>query len=253
MVLQDQLNMLLPRDQITINPVHMMGSRVIQLLVSNPPTILTATKSTKDFRLKASLCTGKAPVMSSPSCYRPAGIQMSEFFKTVIKLGRNMKIQSSIRRKKISTISSAVKNYWAQKQEKEEVRLAEEERSKRMLQKEQDEEAYMADMVALRQTKLSSIVEKAKEYELVLKERLGLSGSGGSIKETIQENVFQPRSLVGGKLLDYQTTGLQWLVSLYNKDINGILADEMGLVRLSRPSHCSPTSGSRSRSRSQRK
>ena len=68
----------------------------------------------------------------------------------MIKLGRNMKIQSSIRRKKISTISSAVKNYWAQKQEKEEVRLAEEERSKRMLQKEQDEEAYMADMVVLR-------------------------------------------------------------------------------------------------------
>jgi ATP-dependent helicase STH1/SNF2 len=46
------------------------------------------------------------------------------------------------------------------------------------------------------------------------------------IKETITE---QPSILVGGKLKDYQLKGLQWMVSLYNNNLNGILADEMGL------------------------
>jgi SNF2 family DNA or RNA helicase len=35
--------------------------------------------------------------------------------------------------------------------------------------------------------------------------------------------------LVGGDLKEYQLAGLQWLVSLYNNNLNGILADEMGL------------------------
>ena len=32
-----------------------------------------------------------------------------------------------------------------------------------------------------------------------------------------------------GKLKEYQLRGLEWLVSLYNNNLNGILADEMGL------------------------
>ena len=32
-----------------------------------------------------------------------------------------------------------------------------------------------------------------------------------------------------GKLKPYQMFGLNWLVSLYNNNLNGILADEMGL------------------------
>lgn len=46
------------------------------------------------------------------------------------------------------------------------------------------------------------------------------------IQETVSE---QPGILVGGKLKDYQVKGLQWMVSLYNNNLNGILADEMGL------------------------
>ncbi|KAL7274633.1 transcriptional regulator [Rhizina undulata] len=46
------------------------------------------------------------------------------------------------------------------------------------------------------------------------------------IQETISE---QPAMLTGGKLKDYQLKGLQWMISLYNNNLNGILADEMGL------------------------
>ncbi len=43
------------------------------------------------------------------------------------------------------------------------------------------------------------------------------------------EKVTQPSMLKGGDLKEYQLNGLQWLVSLYNNNLNGILADEMGL------------------------
>lgn len=43
------------------------------------------------------------------------------------------------------------------------------------------------------------------------------------------EHVLQPKMLKGGDLKEYQLAGLQWLVSLYNNNLNGILADEMGL------------------------
>ena len=40
---------------------------------------------------------------------------------------------------------------------------------------------------------------------------------------------FQPSSLTGGELTGYQLDGLNWLISLYERGLNGILADEMGL------------------------
>ena len=46
------------------------------------------------------------------------------------------------------------------------------------------------------------------------------------IKEDIKE---QPDNLIGGTLKEYQIKGLQWMISLYNNNLNGILADEMGL------------------------
>lgn len=46
------------------------------------------------------------------------------------------------------------------------------------------------------------------------------------VKEDVTE---QANILVGGKLKEYQIKGLQWMISLYNNNLNGILADEMGL------------------------
>ena len=50
-----------------------------------------------------------------------------------------------------------------------------------------------------------------------------------TITHTISEKVYQPALLIGGTLKGYQIEGLEWLVSLYNNNLNGILADEMGL------------------------
>ncbi|CAK7211793.1 transcriptional regulator [Sporothrix curviconia] len=46
------------------------------------------------------------------------------------------------------------------------------------------------------------------------------------IREEVTE---QANMLVGGRLKEYQVKGLQWMISLYNNNLNGILADEMGL------------------------
>lgn len=49
----------------------------------------------------------------------------------------------------------------------------------------------------------------------------------------VEEIDVQPSILVGpngkGTMRSYQLAGLQWMVSLYNNQLNGILADEMGL------------------------
>ncbi|XP_071953036.1 probable global transcription activator SNF2L2 [Antedon mediterranea] len=47
---------------------------------------------------------------------------------------------------------------------------------------------------------------------------------------TVSERVdTQPEMMVNGTLKEYQIKGLEWMVSLYNNNLNGILADEMGL------------------------
>lgn len=61
-------------------------------------------------------------------------------------------------------------------------------------------------------------------------------GTGGKkidyyeVAHKVKEEVTKQASiLVGGTLKDYQIKGLQWMISLYNNNLNGILADEMGL------------------------
>ncbi|KAK4174438.1 putative SNF2 family ATP-dependent chromatin-remodeling factor snf21 [Triangularia setosa] len=51
-----------------------------------------------------------------------------------------------------------------------------------------------------------------------------------AVAHRVKEEVTgQADMLVGGKLKEYQIKGLQWMLSLYNNNLNGILADEMGL------------------------
>ncbi|XP_059468333.1 ATP-dependent helicase brm isoform X2 [Neocloeon triangulifer] len=80
-----------------------------------------------------------------------------------------------------------------------------------------------------RNVEVHEVIQKAKveddEYKTATEE-----GTYYSIAHTIRETVNeQAAMMVNGKLKEYQVEGLQWLVSLYNNNLNGILADEMGL------------------------
>lgn len=49
-----------------------------------------------------------------------------------------------------------------------------------------------------------------------------------SIAHTVHETITEQATiLVNGKLKEYQIKGLEWMVSLFNNNLNGILADEM--------------------------
>jgi ATP-dependent helicase STH1/SNF2 len=67
--------------------------------------------------------------------------------------------------------------------------------------------------------------EVAPEVEgEVVVEKVDYYNVAHRIKETITE---QPKMLIGGELKSYQIKGLEWMISLYNNNVNGILADEM--------------------------
>ncbi|KAL3924163.1 MAG: hypothetical protein SGPRY_003997 [Prymnesium sp.] len=59
--------------------------------------------------------------------------------------------------------------------------------------------------------------------------------SAHKVDEAIVE---QPKMLRGGQLKEYQMSGLRWLVSLHNNNLNGILADEMGLGKTIQARRC---------------
>ncbi|KAF7310438.1 hypothetical protein HMN09_00585900 [Mycena chlorophos] len=127
-----------------------------------------------------------------------------------------------------------------------------------------DEEAYMALVDNVKDTRITHLLRQTDSYLDSLAQAVAsqqgeayYGGDGGATEATfgatitndeeaagstaskvdyyavahrIQEPITrQPSILVGGTLKEYQLKGLQWMVSLYNNRLNGILADEMGL------------------------
>lgn len=78
--------------------------------------------------------------------------------------------------------------------------------------------------------KAKDVIKKAKVEDDEYHKNANEEQTYYSIAHTIHEIVTEQASImVNGKLKEYQIKGLEWLVSLYNNNLNGILADEMGL------------------------
>ncbi|KAL5981076.1 putative ATP-dependent DNA helicase chr12 [Asimina triloba] len=80
----------------------------------------------------------------------------------------------------------------------------------------EDEDGDMMDPNSADNVKPKDLLEGQRQYNSVIH----------SIQEKVTE---QPSMLQGGELRPYQLEGLQWMLSLFNNNLNGILADEMGL------------------------
>ncbi|XP_052207411.1 probable ATP-dependent DNA helicase CHR12 [Diospyros lotus] len=79
-----------------------------------------------------------------------------------------------------------------------------------------EEDADLVDTESSLRVKTGDLLEGQRQYNSVI--------------HSIQEKVIeQPSMLQGGELRPYQLEGLQWMLSLFNNNLNGILADEMGL------------------------
>ena len=92
-----------------------------------------------------------------------------------------------------------------------------------------DEESELSKAVAqqMKSPDIKSVnVGEDDEYNKDVQDQINYYNIAHGIRESITE---QPGIMFGGKLKPYQIKGLEWLVSLYNNNLNGILADEMGL------------------------
>ncbi|KAJ9538431.1 hypothetical protein OSB04_031164 [Centaurea solstitialis] len=79
-----------------------------------------------------------------------------------------------------------------------------------------DEDSDLVEIKSGTGVKTGDLLEGQRQYNSVIH----------SIQEKVME---QPSMLQGGELRPYQLEGLQWMLSLFNNNLNGILADEMGL------------------------
>ncbi|XP_066256953.1 ATP-dependent helicase brm-like isoform X2 [Euwallacea similis] len=78
--------------------------------------------------------------------------------------------------------------------------------------------------------KAKALIKKAKVEDDEYHKKIGEEQSYYGIAHTVHEIVTEQASImINGLLKEYQVKGLEWLVSLYNNNLNGILADEMGL------------------------
>ncbi|XP_028404459.1 transcription activator BRG1-like isoform X2 [Dendronephthya gigantea] len=90
-----------------------------------------------------------------------------------------------------------------------------EERQKKTLKSKTEEERRKEEYGAEDDIESTTVYESKNYYNIA-----------HALKEDVKQ---QPNILVGGTLKEYQISGLEWLVSLHNNNLNGILADEMGL------------------------
>lgn len=91
-----------------------------------------------------------------------------------------------------------------------------------------DDEELWAYFVAAYNEYLAGIYFEP-ESEAAIRRRIKKFRALDFEEEVEYKGEDQPSSLVGGKLMDYQKDGMNWLIYNFHKKANVILADEMGL------------------------
>ncbi|OAD75458.1 Homeodomain-like DNA binding domain-containing transcription factor [Phycomyces blakesleeanus NRRL 1555(-)] len=96
------------------------------------------------------------------------------------------------------------------------------------LKNEQDEalQAVLREQALEKQSEEGSRRRRKTEKE---EDEEILKDESGETEEQLTVFTESPAYVTGGTLRDYQVQGLNWMIQLYENNINGILADEMGL------------------------
>lgn len=179
-----------------------------------------------------------------------------EHLNTLCKHAEAIASDGKVKRSKQLKLGKAVTNYHAFIEKEEQKRVERTAKQRLQALKANDEEAYiklldqtkdtrithllkqtntfldsLAEAVKTQQKETRAMVSDAPEGvlpddEADAREKVDYYAVAHRVKEEVKH---QPSILVGGELKEYQMKGLQWMVSLYNNNLNGILADEMGL------------------------
>ncbi|KAI1004703.1 Chromatin structure-remodeling complex subunit [Podosphaera aphanis] len=186
----------------------------------------------------------------------------SDYLQTILHHSKEVKDGGANQRYKVAKLGRMMQAAHQNIEKEEQKRLERTAKQRLQALKSNDEEAYLALLDQAKDTRITHLLKQTdgflgqlaasvKEQQRKAAERYGQSiekfadedseddeedGQDSrkidyyAVAHRIKEEVTQqPDILVGGKLKEYQLKGLQWMISLYNNNLNGILADEMGL------------------------
>ncbi|PQE11414.1 putative SNF2 family ATP-dependent chromatin-remodeling factor snf21 protein [Rutstroemia sp. NJR-2017a BVV2] len=186
----------------------------------------------------------------------------SDYLQTVLNHAREVNLAGQNQRQKMIKLGRMMVTQHQNIEKEEQKRIERTAKQRLAALKSNDEEAYLKLLDQAKDTRithllrqtdgfLSQLAASVKEQQRKAAERYGDDGGDFvdedseddeeeeetsrkidyyAVAHRIKEEVnIQPSILVGGTLKEYQLKGLQWMISLYNNNLNGILADEMGL------------------------
>ena len=178
----------------------------------------------------------------------------------IIQHGHEIKRNADAQRQRIQKLGAMMRQHHQHIEKEEQKRVERTAKQRLQALKANDEETYMKLLGQAKDSRISHLLKQTdgflsqlaasvKQQQRNAAERYGgedvpeddITNSdedeeGGAkvdyyqVAHRIKEEVkAQPNMLVGGTLKEYQLKGLQWMISLYNNNLDGILADEMGL------------------------
>jgi hypothetical protein len=146
------------------------------------------------------------------------------------------------RRQEAFKIAKAIRDNLDKDHKKKEKDVVSAERARLAALKANDMDAYSKLLEETKNDRLKFLMDKTERHFSQISTSLletrnkdgSVASSGGTSSyyasaHLKQEEVRQPSILTGGDLKEYQMSGLQWLISLYNNKLNGILADEVSV------------------------
>ncbi|KAI8065336.1 SNF2 family N-terminal domain-containing protein [Gilbertella persicaria] len=216
----------------------------------------TAYRRMKKFSLREARHIEAAERQQRQNRYQSLRAAEQSRLSAICEHGANLVAYNKIKESKMTKLGRAVVQYHHHIEKEEQKRTERIAKERIQALKNDDEEAYLKLIDEAKDTRLTHLLKQTGQFlESLTKsvkdqqnESKSMASFGGTsviqdedeaeasasadyyqITHKVREEVCQPSIMVGGKLKDYQIKGLQWMVSLYNNNLNGILADEMGL------------------------
>ncbi|KAI5304561.1 hypothetical protein KEM56_006343 [Ascosphaera pollenicola] len=186
--------------------------------------------------------------------------KQSDQLQAILTHGQNIRTSGNEHRMRIQKLGRMMLQHHQHMEKEEQKRVERTAKQRLQALKANDEETYMKLLGQAKDSRISHLLKQTdgflrqlassvRQQQRNTAERYGDEpfeepvsdeededdeGTGGrvdyySVAHRVKEEVSQPAMLVGGTLKEYQIRGLEWMISLYNNNLNGILADEMGL------------------------
>ncbi len=189
--------------------------------------------------------------------------KQSDYFASIVQHGNDVRANAIAQRGRVQKLGRMMVSHHQHTEREEQKRIERTAKQRLQALKANDEETYMKLLGQAKDSRISHLLKQTDGFlgqlaasvrqqqrtaveryrnDDMYEEEEEEAGEGSededgdrkvdyyAVAHRIKEDVtMQPGLLVGGTLKEYQIKGLQWMISLYNNNLDGILADEMGL------------------------